>query len=299
MKGIITTIQRMSLHDGPGIRSTIFFKGCNFKCVWCHNPETYSMQPELEFIKQKCIVCEECLKVDKNTPMAKVNDSMTFTKENFSECQKYSNICYSGALHTIGKEVTVEEVYQQVKSDIPYFRNSGGGITLSGGEPLLQPEFCKELLKIFDKHYVHTAIETNLSLPWKYYEAILPYLGLIFVDLKSMNSRIHESWTGKSNKSVLDNIKKLEKTGKLFIIRTPIIPNFNNSKDSVIEICNFLKNLKNLKCLELLPYHPLADSKFENLGIKNPMQGVPAVTENEIDKLYEIINEYRIPTNRN
>lgn len=236
MKGTITTIQRMSLHDGPGIRLTIFLKGCNFRCKWCHNPETYSMLPELEFIKQKCITCEECINVDNNSPMSKVHESMNFTKISTSECEKYSQVCYSEALHTIGEEVTVEEVYRQIAQDIPYFRNSGGGITISGGEPLLQPKFSKELLKLFHSKFIHTAIETNLSLPWNNYENILPYLGLIFVDLKSMDSENHKAWIGKSNRNVFENLKKLDNSGKLYIIRTPIIPSFNANKESVIAI---------------------------------------------------------------
>ena len=299
MKGMITTIQRMSLHDGPGIRSTIFLKGCNFKCKWCHNPETYTLKPELEFIKQKCISCEECLTVDENTPMSKIDKNMTFNKKSLVDCQKYSDVCYSEALHTIGEEVTAQEVFSRISMDLPYYNNSSGGVTISGGEPLMQPEFCEELLTLLKKNNIHTAIETNLSLPWNLYEKVLPNLDLVYVDLKHMNELIHKNWIGSGNERVIENIKKLDSYGVEYILRTPIIPEFNNSEASIRSLSEFISKLKNLKQYEILPYHPLADSKFENLSITNPMQGVSAVDKNEINKLYEIINEYRIPTNSN
>ena len=203
MIGRITTIQRMSLHDGPGIRSTVFLKGCNMHCGWCHNPETLSMNPELEWIQQKCIGCNSCAAVCRSGAFSLKQGKPDFQKSLCTSCFECLPVCYAEAITKIGRELTPEEVFAEVEQDFPFFSNSGGGVIISGGEPMLQPEFTKQTLALFKKAGIHTALDTNLSISWTQYEKVLPYVDLVLADLKIMDSELHVKWTGQSNRVIL------------------------------------------------------------------------------------------------
>lgn len=284
MRGIITHIQRMSIHDGPGIRSTIFMKGCNLHCQWCHNPETFSSSPEIEWIQDKCISCSACVDVCQPKALYLDNGKVAFDKSKCTACFDCIPVCFPEALVKIGREVTPQEVFSQVKQDFSYFKESKGGVTISGGEPMLQPEFVKETFALFQSAGIHTALESNMSLPWKQYEAVLPHINLVMVDIKLMNSNLHKKWTGSSNKRILENIIALDATGKPYILRTPVVPDANADEESIREISDFLAQLKNLVKFELLAFHPLAATKYKNLGIPNPFEGKRGITHEEIKK---------------
>jgi pyruvate formate lyase activating enzyme len=249
-KGLITDIQRMSVHDGPGIRTTVFLKGCNMRCAWCHNPETVKAQPEYVFNPKLCRHCGYC-----------------------------DEGCYCGAKKLCGREVTAEYVIDQALLDKPYYGNDGG-ITISGGEPLVQPDFVLELCKLAREHELHIGIETNLSMPYAKIAPLVAFADLWMVDIKAFSDEIHQKYTGISNAGILKNINLLDQNrGVSIVIRTPAVPGVNDSYQEIEKILKFTEKLEHLEYYELLPYHPLGLSKlvedtgfitrFENPDKKN------------------------------
>lgn len=271
MKGRIINIQRMSVHDGPGIRSTVFLKGCNFRCAWCHNPETFSTSIENEWIESLCLTCGACLNVCETGAIARSGDKMKFDKCKCTACGHCQTVCFPEAMRAVGREISANKLFAEIEQDFPYFRNSNGGVTFSGGEPMLQVNFVAQALTLFKKAGIHSAIETNLSVPWGYYEKIIPFTDLIMADLKMIDDDLHIKWTGKSNKSVLENYRRLDSCGMPYIIKTPVIPGINNTLGQIEPVFKFVSTLKNFRGFELLAYHPLAATKYINLGIANPL----------------------------
>lgn len=291
MNGLITTIQRMSIHDGPGIRSTVFLKGCNMRCAWCHNPETLSSIPELEWIQQKCIGCNSCTEVCPTGAFSSTDGEIHFRKEDCTSCFRCLSVCYAEAIGKVGKEVTSEEVFAEVEQDFLFFRNSGGGITISGGEPMLQPEFTSQTLALFKRAGIHTALDTNLSISWSKYENVLPFTDLVLADLKLMNPALHQKWTGQSNRIILENLQKLDSTGIPYFIRTPVIPGLNDNEEEIKALAKFTSSLKNMEKLELLPFHSMGSFKYTNLEIKNPMGNTEDLSKERLEYVRKILNQ--------
>lgn len=231
IRGMVADIQRCSTHDGPGIRTTIFLKGCNLRCAWCHNPETINPKEEWIYYPEKCIGCNMC-----------------------------EEGCYSGARVQCGKVMTVEEVMRTVLLDQPYYANDGG-LTISGGEPLMQPAYTLELLKAAKSKGIHVAIETNLTLPWNITEPIVEACDLVMLDIKLWQEDLHRRWTGKDNKNVISNFMELAKRNLPIIVRTPIIPTVNDYEEEIRSIAKLVADNKNVLYYEMLPYHPLGQSK--------------------------------------
>ena len=291
MNGLITTIQRMSIHDGPGIRSTVFLKGCNLRCAWCHNPETLSSIPELEWIQQKCIGCNSCTEVCPTGAFSSTDGEIHFRKEDCTSCFRCLSVCYAESMGKVGKEVTSEEVFSEVEQDFLFFRNSGGGITISGGEPMLQPEFTSQTLDLFKQAGIHTALDTNLSISWSKYENVLPFTDLVLADLKLMNPALHQKWTGQSNRIILENLQKLDSTGIPYFIRTPVIPGLNDNEEEIKALAKFTSSLKNIQKLELLPFHSMGSFKYTNLEIKNPMGNTEDLSKERLEYVRKILNQ--------
>ena len=229
--GVIADIQRFSLHDGPGIRTTVFLKGCNLNCAWCHNPETIAFQPEYLLKPEKCIHCGGC-----------------------------ADGCFAGARVLCGRERTVSDVLAEVLLDKPYY-GEDGGLTVSGGEPLCQPRFTEELLRACREHGVHGALESNLSLPWRTAEPVLRQARLLMADLKLWDSAAHERWTGRPNDVIKENLQAAAGMGLPVLLRTPVIPRVNDDREQIAAIARFAAGLETLVCYELLPYHPLGLAK--------------------------------------
>ncbi|WP_319268685.1 glycyl-radical enzyme activating protein [uncultured Draconibacterium sp.] len=295
--GLITTIQRMSIHDGPGIRSTIFLKGCNLRCKWCHNPETFSFKPELEWIADKCINCGECVLVCQTGAVNGNAGIIQFNKKKCIACFDCIDVCFPQALIKVGREITPEALLREIEQDFPYFSESRGGITISGGEPMMQLEFVLDTLKLFKKANIHTAIETNLTASWDRYETILPFTDLVIADLKHIDSNLHKEWTGHENSRILKNIKKLDESQKPFWLRTPVVPGANHSEEQIEAILSFVSALKNIENFELLPFHSLANSKYKNLGIANSFENEKAVSNKEMEAYNSILQKYKIAQN--
>ncbi len=236
LRGMIADIQRFSLHDGPGIRTTVFLKGCNLRCAWCHNPETISFQPQVLLRPEKCIGCGGC-----------------------------EDGCFSGARVLCGVERTVDDVLRDVLLDAPFY-GTDGGVTVSGGEPLCQLQFTAALLAACRATGVRTAVESNMTLPWEVAWSVLQYCDLLMADLKLWDLEEHRRWTGQSNREIKANLLRAADAGLPVLLRTPVIPGVNDREEEIRAIARFAKGLNTLVCYELLPYHPLGLSKGQLEG---------------------------------
>ncbi len=294
MNGLITNIQRMSIHDGPGIRSVIFMKGCNLRCKWCHNPETFVPAPEVEWISGKCIHCGVCTEVCRYGALQMDAGMVHFDKAKCTACFECIPHCYPEALQKIGREVSPEETLAEIRQDFPYFEASGGGVTISGGEPMLQPGYVRQTLGLFQEAGIHTALETNLTVAWDQYEALLPYTDLLMADLKVVDSDIHKRWTGAGNRRILANIDRLDRSGIPYLLRTPVVPGFNHTEEHIEKIARLVARLENIRKFELLPFHPMADTKYKNLGIDNPFRDVKGLTPEDLNVYKPILKKYNL-----
>lgn len=284
--GVVSHIQRFSVHDGPGIRTTVFLKGCQMRCAWCHNPETYRRKPEIQILMDRCIGCGTCLKRCHNGAIEIVDGSSTFHRDRCIGCGRCAESCYAGARVLTGVVRSAEEVFKEVLADREFYRNSGG-VTISGGEPLVQPEFTQAILERCKREGIHTTIETNLARPWSVVEPILPFVDLFFVDIKLFDDTEHKKWTGVSNKQTLDNLTLLDCHQKPIVVRTPIIAGLNDQPEPVRAIADWLNRISSVLRYELLPYHPLGNGKYTALGYEPP----PAWFDSPSPEVFEQLKE--------
>lgn len=275
-KAIFFDIQRNSFVDGPGIRTTVFFKGCNLKCAWCHNPESQSAKPQMMFYKDKCTGCGKCKSV------------CPYHLEQCELCGKCTLYCPVDARKVCGKEHTVDEVLKEVLKDKAFYETSGGGVTFSGGECMLQIDFLAEILKKCKENGIHTAVDTAGHIPFESFEKILPYTDLFLYDIKIFDSQKHKQYVGVGNELILENLKKLfERKVKLWI-RIPIIPDVNDSIEEIQKIKDFLKTIGTPEKIELLPYHAMGENKYRAIG-KEPQIFKTPDAEN-MKRLKEILD---------
>ena len=267
MQGYVTNIQRYSIHDGPGIRTTVFLKGCNLRCFWCHNPETLAPKPELQLFPERCIGCGACLERCPYGAHARVNGDRVFRRELCQACGACAETCYAEALVLVGDRMTPDEVVAQALRDRPFYETSNGGVTLSGGEPLLQLAFSRAILEGVRAQGVHTAIETNACWPWERLASLAELVDLWMVDIKTMDSDLHRQVTGAPNEQILANLHQLADSGAPVIVRTPIVPGINDAAEDVAAIAAFVAGLPSLVYYELLPFHPMATGKYRSLGL--------------------------------
>jgi pyruvate formate lyase activating enzyme len=273
MKGRLLDIKRMSVHDGPGIRTTIFLKGCPLRCRWCHNPESVWSKPEIGLLKRKCLGCGRCAKVCANGAHVFRDGAHLLAHELCTACGKCVDACLADALEYYGREVSVEEAVKAVLEDRTFYKQSGGGCTVSGGEPLCQAEFCAELFKLLRKEGVHCAVDTSGAVRWEGIETVLPYTDMFLYDVKHADDRVHREHTGGSNREILDNLRRLSGCGVPIEIRIPTIPGFNADEKSMAAIGKLLSGLSNIVGVRLLPYH-LARLKYETVGHADTMPHV-------------------------
>ena len=276
--GCIFDIERSSTTDGPGIRTVVFFKGCNFRCWWCHNPEGYSSEPQLLFDPKLCCGCGECLRVCEEHVHQIIDGAHTLDFARCSRCFRCVKVCPALALKRGGEFYTSEQLVKEILIDKGYYDTSGGGVTFSGGEPMMQASFLEECLMKCREEGISCAMETNLCFPFEMYERILPYLDCLMMDIKTMDGKRHRDAVGSDNQTVLNNFTKLkdERWKELpIIVRTPVVPGFNDSEDDIRQIAEFVNGHPNLQYYELLAYHPLGAEKRIMLGMDPVVSEIP------------------------
>lgn len=267
MQGIITDIKRFAVHDGDGIRTTVFFKGCPLSCVWCHNPEGLISTPQLAYFSHKCVHCGQCTHLCNSNSI--VDGKHLFDRTACTQCGACLTKCQGEAFKLYGKTVSVQEVVQAVLEDRLFYETSGGGVTLSGGECLLQAEFCAEVLKILKKEGINTAVDTCGFVLQAAFEQVAPFTDVFLYDIKAIDEKVHVRCTGQSNQIILDNLRYLEKLKKKVEIRIPFVPDWNDGE--MEKITRFLEDFSCVTRVKVLPYHSFAESKYVALGMKNTL----------------------------
>lgn len=283
MLGLVTDIQRFCVHDGPGIRTTVFLKGCNLRCRWCHNPETIEVGPELQVLPEKCIACGQCR-------LACTQEACTpggVDRARCTACGQCAEVCFAGARLRVGRSLEAQEVVAEVIEDRAFYENSGGGVTLSGGEPLFQREFALEILDRCQRAGIHTAIESNIAWPWEQVAELIGVTDLLMIDIKSTDEAMHQQWTGGSCRRILENARRLSQQARPLIVRTPVVAGFNDSLEQIGAIADLLAGFPNLLYYELLAYHPLGSGKYAGLGMEAPAIGLQAPAPAQMRALAE------------
>lgn len=265
LEAFIWNIQRYNIHDGAGIRTIVFFKGCPLSCKWCANPEGISGSAELKVNKALCISCGLCVEVCQNRAITLCDSLVNVDRNRCRLCGKCVQVCYAKALEILGRKVTIKEILKECEKDSIFYRWSGGGLTLSGGEVLLQSEFAAALLCAAKGEGIDTAIETCAAVQWAKFEKVLPYVDTYLFDLKLMDNVMHKKYTGMPNDLILENAIKLAMHGGNIVFRMPVIPGVNDTEDNIRKTAEFAKRC-NAEYLELLPYHKLGVNKYEMLG---------------------------------
>lgn len=289
-KRIVFNIQKCCVNDGPGIRTTVFLKGCMLNCLWCHNPESKLMKPQLMLHQNKCIGCLECQKIcPRGLHTVGEDGKHLIDRESCIACGKCADACI-GALEICGKEMTVPEIIKEVMKDKAFYDNSGGGVTLSGGDPLLTPDFTLELLKAAKDNGLHTCIETCGHAKWDDVEKLMPYVDIFLWDVKETDSARHKEFTGVTNERILENLRALSKAGAHIILRCPIIPGYNDRREHLEAIGDLATELSGVEKVEVEPYHPLGASKSEDIGKEYPLPDISFQKDETVKEWIEIIS---------
>ena len=283
-------IQRCSLHDGPGIRTTVFLKGCPLRCLWCHNPESMDSRPQLAFTASRCIGCRECLRACPNGVHAIVEGKRVINRGLCQRCGRCVEVCHSEALELMGREMALEEVLAEVARDQAFYASSGGGVTLSGGEPLLQPEFATAFLQACRRQGLHTVLDTSGYAPWESLLAVAREADLVLFDLKHTDDARHRELTSVSNRVILDNLARLASEQIDLRVRAPVIPGCNDEEDNYRTMAAYLGRLdvRTLR-VDLLPYHQLGSVKHSRLGTEYGLHNVKPPTSERLESLASIL----------
>lgn len=291
LSGMVSTIQKFSLDDGPGIRTTVFLKGCQLKCPWCHNPETQLYYPEIYYRATQCINCGKCAEVCPVESAIILDSKERINRQLCNQCMKCTTVCPTGALETVGNIMTVTEVMNEVMGDAIFYETSGGGVTFSGGEPTVQVLFLEALLKRSKELCLHTCIETNGYTSIEVWHKLIPYLDLVLFDIKHLDPVIHKNFIGTDNDIILQSALQL--AGQIdMIIRTPLIPGFNDSEEFIAQLGQFVSSLPNVNECHLIPYHEYGSSKYVMLGRKADLYQVQNPLGDRPQHYKEILEKY-------
>jgi pyruvate formate lyase activating enzyme len=292
-RGLVVDIDRFAVHDGPGIRTAVFLKGCPLRCIWCHSPETQSFHPELLYLPQKCTACGLCLAACEPGALSidQANCRVSLDWGKCTHCGACTAVCYPGALKMSGAWMTAAGLVGEVEKDIPFFAASGGGVTLSGGEAAAQPGFSYQFLYGCRSLGIHTALETNGCAPWRVYRDFLEVVDLFLYDLKHMDSASHRQLTGASNLLPRRNLLRLAEQGAEVIVRVPCIPGMNDDPANIAATASFVRKA-GLKRIHLLPYNPSAGAKYGWLGREYKLDDVKTQTSNKMEELAGICRSH-------
>ncbi len=293
-KGIVFNIQRYSVHDGPGIRTTVFLKGCPLNCPWCCNPESINIKPEILFFEHSCIGCEACLKVCPEHALRRGEDrKIEIERSLCNNCFKCTETCIAGGLRRVGTLMNLEEVVGEIEKDCLFFKRSNGGVTLSGGEPTLQPEFAHALLQRCKRIGLNSVIQTCGFQKWELFSSIAMDADIVMYDLKIMDPVKHKEIMGGNNEQILENARKLVSSNRTDVFfRIPIIPGFTDSAQNLEAACEFLAGIGYRKKIGLVPYHRFGEQKYAFLGRKYMLRETKPVSKEGIEEKCKILKSY-------
>jgi pyruvate formate lyase activating enzyme len=296
-KGLVFDIQKFCVNDGPGIRTGVFLKGCNLRCLWCQNPESILPQPEVSYLGNYCIHCGACIKVCPHDAILSSPDLPTLNRELCQKCMACVQECPTKALRTAGQWMTVEEVMEKVDEDRVFYENSGGGVTFSGGEPVVQFEFLKALLEESGRRHLHRVLETNGHYPWEQLDQLLPNLELVLFDIKHLDNQVHQQYTGAGNRLIRGNLELLARKGGVdWFPRVPLIPGVNDSSRHLKELGRWVKGL-GAREIHLLPYHRFWESKQRAFGYPRELllEKINPPLEEEVKKAAKMLSREGFP----
>lgn len=294
MHGRVVDVKRFAVHDGPGIRTTVFLKGCSLSCAWCHNPETISSRPELGYIQAKCVGCGECAEVCPSGAHQIKDGKHLFEREKCTACGRCAEVCLGNALLFYGREMTAKQLMATILEDRVFYESTGGGVTLSGGEPLVQADFCAELLTMAKEEGLHTAVDTCGMVSWETFTKVLPVTDLFLYDVKQMDAALHQRYTGRDNRLSLSNLRHLCEHGAEVEVRIPLVPGVNDDEQFVSAVGQFLSGLACIRRVKVLPYHPYARSKFVAIGREDTMPHVASPSDAELDRVVDRLRTFGI-----
>jgi pyruvate formate lyase activating enzyme len=292
MTGTVFNIMRFSVNDGPGIRTTVFLKGCPLACPWCHNPESIQREEEIILRGDRCIVCVECVDACAQHAIAHVDGHVTTDRTLCTRCGECVSHCYTDARELVGREWTTEEVMEEILRDRVFFDESGGGATISGGEPFLQHEFLESLLLACRRQEIHTAVDTTGCTSPTILERIAPLVDLFLYDLKMMDDAKHREYTGVSNVLILGNLRRLVQWEKQVIVRIPLVPGVNDDEPNIQSSGEWLASLRAIREIHVLPYHATGTEKYSRLGKTYTLDAMRSPDRDSVARIVEVLQKY-------
>ncbi len=288
---------RFAVNDGPGIRTTVFLKGCPLECWWCHNPEGLSRESQVALRPERCIVCGECVKACPHGAIAPMPGGVVTSRDRCVVCGTCVDRCATGAREVVGRDAGVQEVMQEILRDVTFYDESGGGVTFSGGEPLVQVDFLCALLDECARQGIHTAVETSGYAPQRHLERVAERADLLLYDLKVLDEGRHREVTGVSNRPILENLERLVSAHRRVIVRIPLIPGVNDDEESARALGGFIAALGGIEAVHVLPYHGTGDGKYGVLGLETPESGPRPLDPARIARVEECLRSFGLTVN--
>ncbi len=291
-KQVVLAITRMTVHNGPGIRTLILFKGCPLRCLWCSTPESQKAEPEIAVYTDKCTHCGQCVNVCPLNVINLTDETLDIELSLCNKCGKCVQVCYAEAIKLLGHPMTITELLEEAKKDTIIYKHSHGGVTLSGGEPLMHHDFAAKLLRTFKEEGISVGVDTCGYVPWVNIESTLPYIDFFLWDIKHMDSEKHKKLTGVPNELILDNARSVSEKHIPLYIRVPVISGYNDSEDNIRATCDFACGLSSVVHIDLLPLHHLGQARYTSLKRPYPIANLPLIPDNVMLEMKRLVGSY-------